>query len=43
MGAQASFTYAAAAVAALGRALQDLGADVDLAAGLYAVAMGART
>lgn len=34
MGAQASFRYATAAVAALGCGLRDLGADVDLAAAM---------
>jgi hypothetical protein len=33
---------ARAAVRALGRGLQDLGADIDVRAGLAAVAMGAR-
>jgi aspartate aminotransferase-like enzyme len=33
MGSQASFAYAAAAIAALGRGLQDLGAEVDVRAG----------
>ena len=43
MGAQASFAYATAAVAALGCGLQDLGADVDVGAALAAVAAGARS
>jgi aspartate aminotransferase-like enzyme len=38
MGAQASFAYAASAVAALGAGLRDLGADIDVQAGAGAVA-----
>jgi aspartate aminotransferase-like enzyme len=38
MGSQASFAYAAAAIAALGAGLRDLGAEVDVQAGAVAVA-----
>jgi aspartate aminotransferase-like enzyme len=38
MGSQASFAYVAAAVMALGTALSELGAEVDVAAGAKAVA-----
>jgi aspartate aminotransferase-like enzyme len=37
MGSQASFAYAAAAIAALGAGLRDLGAEVDVQAGAVAV------